>query len=486
MKRRRDSTLRQEVTATVLIATLFFLLALGTAAVLQKKVPEWREAEFRTALASGDLAAARAAAKELGAGERAALTECDYTEAMQWFGGGYYDQAKAIFSALGNYRDSAELVEECIYLHAEQDLAMGDLDGAAELFASAAGYKDSALREQQTRYTAAQACLDRGEASEAMNRFLALGGFSDARERAVTIAREITGEEDPDRAILLTQALSPEEADRLQDLQKRRDALPGQVIDVGFYHTVGLRSDGTVLACGRNEEGQCAVDSWRDITAVAAGAYHTVGLRSDGTVVACGRNTENQCDVGQWRDIVAVTASDWATFGLRRDGTVTVCGYNASVMYYMLPGWTGIERIAGGSHNVGAIRADGTALLSHVSGRSEELTGLVELAVNTAFAVGLRVDGSVVSPTVELPGWGDMLRISASGSTILGMTRDGHVRGHFFRPGDALPVEELSDVTAVAAGGTHCAFVLDDGTVTVLGESSQGQADTGEWRLFGE
>ena len=330
MKRRRDSTLRQEVTATVLIATLFFLLALGTAAVLQKKVPEWREAEFRTALASGDLAAARAAAKELGAGERAALTECDYTEAMQWFGGGYYDQAKAIFSALGNYRDSAELVEECIYLHAEQDLAMGDLDGAAELFASAAGYKDSALREQQTRYTAAQACLDRGEASEAMNRFLALGGFSDARERAVTIAREITGEEDPDRAILLTQALSPEEADRLQDLQKRRDALPGQVIDVGFYHTVGLRSDGTVLACGRNEEGQCAVDSWRDITAVAAGAYHTVGLRSDGTVVACGRNTENQCDVGQWRDIVAVTASDWATFGLRRGGTLTACGYNAA------------------------------------------------------------------------------------------------------------------------------------------------------------
>jgi alpha-tubulin suppressor-like RCC1 family protein len=33
---------------------------------------------------------------------------------------------------------------------------------------------------------------------------------------------------------------------------------------------------------------------------VAAGECHTVGLKSDGTVVAVGGNDDGQCDVGGW------------------------------------------------------------------------------------------------------------------------------------------------------------------------------------------
>ena len=36
---------------------------------------------------------------------------------------------------------------------------------------------------------------------------------------------------------------------------------------------------------------------------IAAGRCHTVGLKSDGTVVAVGNNEFGQCDVGSWRDI---------------------------------------------------------------------------------------------------------------------------------------------------------------------------------------
>ena len=55
-----------------------------------------------------------------------------------------------------------------------------------------------------------------------------------------------------------------------------------------MYHTVGLKSDGTVVAVGNNIDGQLNVGSWTDIVQVAAGRYHTVGLKSDGTVVAVG------------------------------------------------------------------------------------------------------------------------------------------------------------------------------------------------------
>lgn len=69
------------------------------------------------------------------------------------------------------------------------------------------------------------------------------------------------------------------------------------------YHTIGLKLDGTVVAVGNNDGGQCDVSGWADIVAIAAGADHTVGLRSDGTVVAMGRNNSGRCEVSDWTDI---------------------------------------------------------------------------------------------------------------------------------------------------------------------------------------
>lgn len=74
-------------------------------------------------------------------------------------------------------------------------------------------------------------------------------------------------------------------------------------ITAGRRHTVGLKSDGTVVAVGDNKYGQCNVSDWRDIVAIAAGCAHTVGLKSDGTVAAVGDNEYGQCDVSGWRGI---------------------------------------------------------------------------------------------------------------------------------------------------------------------------------------
>ena len=66
---------------------------------------------------------------------------------------------------------------------------------------------------------------------------------------------------------------------------------------------MGLKSDGTVVAVGWTEYGQCDVSNWTGIVAISAGDYHTVGLKSDGTVVAVGNNDYGKCDVSGWTDI---------------------------------------------------------------------------------------------------------------------------------------------------------------------------------------
>ncbi len=86
---------------------------------------------------------------------------------------------------------------------------------------------------------------------------------------------------------------------------------PKDMIAAGRCHTVGLKSDGTVVAVGRNKEGECNVSGWRDIEAVAVGNVHmatntgnahTIGLTCDSTAVALGWNKHEQCDVNDWHN----------------------------------------------------------------------------------------------------------------------------------------------------------------------------------------
>ena len=60
----------------------------------------------------------------------------------------------------------------------------------------------------------------------------------------------------------------------------------------------------------KDNNGQCDVDSWTDILAISTGECHTVGLKSDGTVVAVGENSRGQCDVDSWKNIVSICAGE--------------------------------------------------------------------------------------------------------------------------------------------------------------------------------
>lgn len=67
---------------------------------------------------------------------------------------------------------------------------------------------------------------------------------------------------------------------------------------------IGVNDDGKVFYEGNNIfNDMTVVDSWEDITSVAAGDIFCAGIKEDGTVVLAGNNEDNTLDVSGWTDI---------------------------------------------------------------------------------------------------------------------------------------------------------------------------------------
>lgn len=122
-----------------------------------------------------------------------------------------------------------------------------------------------------------------------------------------------------------------------------RDWPPVQAIAGGDMFVAGLTEDGRVLLSdsfpvtpaegeedqyieweGTDEEGY--IIGWEDIVAIEAYDRHLIGLRSDGTVLAIGKNEYGCCDVSQWSGIVEISTGYVHTAGLTADGRVLATG----------------------------------------------------------------------------------------------------------------------------------------------------------------
>ena len=114
-------------------------------------------------------------------------------------------------------------------------------------------------------------------------------------------------------------------------------------IDSCGKHTVGLKSDGTLVATkftenpddtdmnkemqsAYNEYGELDFKDWNDIKAISVSDNFTAGLKKNGTVMATGDNRFGQCNVSDWRDIEEISTTLYATYGLKKDGTVVATG----------------------------------------------------------------------------------------------------------------------------------------------------------------
>ena len=101
------------------------------------------------------------------------------------------EEAIAVYSDLGEYRDSQELILETRYEIAENLQENGNLQAATLAFENLANYKDSRDRFSQIQYEIAEELYEAGDFEEAAAAFAELRDYSDSQERSFTIRYEI-------------------------------------------------------------------------------------------------------------------------------------------------------------------------------------------------------------------------------------------------------------------------------------------------------
>ena len=267
-------------------------------------------------------------------------------------------------------------------------------------------------------------------------------------------------------------------------------------VSSGCSHTVGLKSDGTVVAVGQNYYGQCDVNDWKDIVSISTGGKslnrsYTIGLKSDGTVVAVGGNDDGQCNVSDWKDIVAINADNRRTVGLKSDGTVVAVGYNEDGQCDV-SGWKNIVAISvGGAHTVG-LKADGTLVAVGYNEYGQcDVSGwkdIVAISVGFFHTVGLKADGTLVAVgyngdgQCDVSGWNDIVATSAGNNHTVGLKSDGTVVAVGNNYAGQCDVSGWKDIVAISAGDYYTVGLKADGTVVAVGDNDSGQCDVADWK----
>lgn len=249
-------------------------------------------------------------------------------------------------------------------------------------------------------------------------------------------------------------------------------------IAAGWYHTLVLNKDGTVIAWGDNVFGATNVPvGLTNVVAIAGGEFHSLALKADGTVVGWGAVNSplyapvnsGQAEVpANLKDVVAIAAGGALSMAAKADGSVVEWGVRSNAT----AAFTNIFAVAVGGNFSAGLRGNGTVIDSYFSfGVATGPSNVVAISSQQDGPMALRNDGILVKwdglPYDTSPG-GVLSNIVAiaTGQFIWAALRDnGRVTAWTV---NSTPVWDkspnLSNVVAIAAGYRHFAALLGDGS----------------------
>ena len=287
-----------------------------------------------------------------------------------------------------------------------------------------------------------------------------------------------------------------------EDISKYRS---NKIVASSINATYALTNEGTVLATGKDENGQLNVDSWSEIVEISASDDYVVGLREDGTVVS----TMDIPEITNWNEIIDVSAGNSYLAALKKDGTVLTVGVSEDTKgeEEYVTEWNNIIAISQGNHDtLVGLKSDGTVVGCGLNYYGEievdNWRNIIQAETKTHFTAGLKSDGTVVCVgycdgiECDVSGWTNIKQIDVQSCGIIGVKEDGTMvstggsiatDNKLIKSTDSsietgLSVEGVSDVVAVDTSyNTVC--TKEDGTVEVIGCFEQnGEKNVAGWK----
>ena len=276
-----------------------------------------------------------------------------------------------------------------------------------------------------------------------------------------------------------------------------------QAIDGGFYHSLALKSDGTVWAWGSNKYRQLGdgtttnsstpvqVSGLSDVKAISSGGHHGLALKSDDTLWAWGKNefgelgdgttTNSSKPLQVLTDVQAIAGGQVYSLALKNDGTLWAWGRNnwgqlgdgtTTQRNTPVKVLTDVQAIAAGHYHSLALKNDGT-LWSW--GRNDY--GQLGIGTTTDSNTPVQVSGFSDEQAIIAAGYYHNLALK-SDSTLWTWGRNEYGQlgtGTTTQRNFPVQVSSLSGAQAIDGGGNHSLAVTSSDTTPPPGDTTDPQ-----------
>lgn len=256
------------------------------------------------------------------------------------------------------------------------------------------------------------------------------------------------------------------------------------------YHwgtSAGVSKGGSVFVADKQKSKPYQATLWDNVVAVDVGSFHIVGLKNDGTVVAI--PGDYTCRVSDWKDIVAISACDNNTAGLKSDGTVVISNEIKGSSE-----WKDMVSIALGNDFLVGLKANGTVVATGKNKQGQcntsDWTDIIAISAGDGYTVGLKSNGTVVATGDNLYGqcnvsdWSNIVAISAGLYLTIGLKTDGTIVTAGQNKHCLPDISGWQNLIAIRAGYQCCLGLQADGTVLVAGKIKHGREQLEGVNLF--